>query len=48
MFPLAVKIERGVALGHWRGQIYRQRGCCWFIRVVFMKGANQFLEMLHC
>ena len=38
--PLAVNIRQGGALGHWRGQIYGQKGCFWFIGVVFIEGAN--------
>ena len=40
VFPLTVKIRRGGALGHWRGQIYEQKSCFWFIRVVLMESAN--------
>ena len=46
--PLAVNIGRDDALGHWWGQIYGRRGCCWFIGVVLMEDTNQFPEVLHC
>ena len=38
--PFAVSIRWDGALGYWRGQIYRWRGCCLFIEVILMEGAN--------
>ena len=47
VLPLAAKIGRDNALSYLRGQIYGRRGCCWFIGVVLMENANQFLEVLY-
>ena len=47
-FLLTINIRCDDILGYWRRQIYKWRGYCLFIKVVLMKGANQFPKVLHC